>query len=275
MRGAGGVGAHQDLDVLDVTRPGSARAPGRAPSGGRRRCSRRRSRAAARRRAPPGSRSGVGVQRVEPVAALVVAGRALLLRVRGDQRRVDVDRQPLGRAVQLPEPLARPRVRRAQRVQQPRLRRDPVDHPERGRVRRHRPEQRLLVAHRAEIRHALAAVGEHHRQITDHPARVMTATPLLQPRQPQRQRAREPELVSDLRQQRAARVRHQTRSVRRDIYGYRASIAHHLQGEPPSSGSGPSASPRIPAQPDKSAPPPPGARSYCTIRVRACRKITR
>ena len=47
--------------------------------------------------------------------------------------------------------LARPRVRGAQRVQQLRVARDPVDHPKRGRVRRDRPEQRLLVAHRAQI----------------------------------------------------------------------------------------------------------------------------
>ncbi len=33
-----------------------------------------------------------------------------------------------------------------------------------------------------------------------------------------------------------ARMRHQTRSVRRDFYGCRASITHHSQGEPPSSG---------------------------------------
>ena len=58
---------------------------------------------------------------MKPIAALVVAGRALLLGMRGDQRRVDVDRQALRRAVQLPEPLARPSVRAADRVEQPRL----------------------------------------------------------------------------------------------------------------------------------------------------------
>ena len=180
---------------------------------------------------------GVGLQRVKPVAALVVPGRLLLLRRRADQRRVDVDRQPLGRAVQLPEALARPRVSGTQRVQQRRVGGDPVDHPERGRIRRDRPEQRLLVTHRPEVGHALAAVGEHHRQIADHPPRVMSATALLDRGQAQRQRLRQPQLVGCLRQQRAACVRHQPGSVRRDFYGYRAFIAHHLQGEPPSSGS--------------------------------------
>src|SRR3954451_9744503 len=86
----------------------------------------------------------------------------------------------------------------------------------------------------------------------------MTATPPLDHGKPQRQRLREPELVSHLRQQRAPRTRHQPGSVRRHFYGYQASIAHHPQGEPPSSGSGPSTSPTIPAQSDVSAPPPTG-----------------
>ena len=143
VRGAGGVGAHQDLDRLDVLGRDLRERQVEHRDDDRRRCSRRRSPAAA---APPSASRvsiGVGQQRVKPVAALVVAGRPLLLRVRGDQRRVDVDRQPLRRAVQLPEPLARPRVRRAQRLQQRRVGRDPVDHPKRRRVRRDRPEQRL------------------------------------------------------------------------------------------------------------------------------------
>ena len=175
--------------------------------------------------------------------------------MRGDQRRVDIDCQPLRRAVQRPEPLARPRVRSPQHVHQPGVGRDPIDHPERRRVRRDGTEQRLLIAHRPEIGHALAAVGQHHRQVPNHPARVMPTTSLLQARQPQRQRPGQSNLVSDLRYQRAARVRHQTRSIRRDLYGYPASSTHHPQGEPPSSGSGPSTSPRIPAQPDRTEPP--------------------
>src|SRR3954469_13506624 len=86
----------------------------------------------------------------------------------------------------------------------------------------------------------------------------MTTTTPLDLTKPQRQRSREPELVGHPSQQRGARVRHEPRSVRRDFYGYRAPITHHPQGEPPSSGSGPSTSPTIPAQPDVSAPPPAG-----------------
>jgi hypothetical protein len=128
----------------------------------------------------------VDLQRVKPVAALVVPGRLLFLRMRRDQRRVHIDRQPLRRVMQLPEPSPGARVRDPDRVQQPRLRRDPLDHPKRRRVRRDRPKQRVLLPDRTEIGDALAAVDEHHREIADHPARVMTATPLLDRRQPQR-----------------------------------------------------------------------------------------
>ena len=56
----------------------------------------------------------------------------------------------------------------------------------------------------------------------------MAAPPLLQRSESQRQCPGEPELVRHLRDQRAARVRHQPGSVRRDIYGYMAPIAHHV-----------------------------------------------
>jgi hypothetical protein len=98
----------------------------------------------------------VHVQRVEPVPMLVIPGRLLLLRMRGDQRRVHVDRQPLRRTNKLPEPRPRPGVRIPDSVQQPRRGGDPVDRPERGRVRRHRSEQRVLITGRAQVRQALA-----------------------------------------------------------------------------------------------------------------------
>jgi hypothetical protein len=97
-------------------------------------------------------------------------------------------------------------VSQADRARQPRLRRDPVDHPKRCGVRRDRPEQRVLLTDRAQIGDALDAIDEHHREIADHPARVMTAASLLDRTQPQRQRLREPNLVSDLRDERGARA---------------------------------------------------------------------
>jgi hypothetical protein len=130
--------------------------------------------------------------------------------------------------MQLPEPGAGAGMRDTDGGQQPWRGRDPVDHPKRRRVRRHLPEQHVLLTNGTEVRHALAAVGQHHREIADYPARVMPATPLLDRCQPQRQRPRESDLVSNLRDQRRARVRDQARSVRRDFYGYGASITHHL-----------------------------------------------
>jgi hypothetical protein len=59
--------------------------------------------------------------------ALVVPGRPLLLRMRRDQRRVNVERQPLRRTMRLREPRPGARVRDPDRVQQPGRGGDPVD----------------------------------------------------------------------------------------------------------------------------------------------------
>jgi hypothetical protein len=50
-------------------------------------------------------------------------------------------------------PGARPRMcaSGAQSLERLRLAREPIDQPERRRVRRQRPEQRLLIAHRAQV----------------------------------------------------------------------------------------------------------------------------
>ena len=162
---------------------------------------------------------------------LVVPGCSLLLRMRGDQRRVDVDRQGLRRARELPEPLTRRGVRGADRVQQPRCRCDPRDRPKRGRVRRHLAKQRLLLSDRAQVRHALAAVGKHHRQIADHPTQIMPTTTTLDARKTRRQRVRQPHRVRHLPKQRSPGVRDQARSVRRDFYRSPTSVTHHPQGD--------------------------------------------
>ena len=77
-----------------------------------------------------------------------------------------------------------------------------------------------------------------------------------------------PVLSATCAEQRAARVRHQTLSVRRDLYGEVAAIALHLQGDPPELALGPSASRTITAQADVPAPRnPQGAATSCMIRV--------
>lgn len=137
-----------------------------------------------------GSPCGPFRQRVKTEPTFEVARGALLLRMRRDQRRVEIDRQRPGRAMKSPEPVAH-----APRATHPAagLRGDPVDHPERRRVRRDHLEQRLLTADGGEIGHALAAVGKHHRQIPDHPSRIMPTPTLLHAGQAPGQRPREPQ----------------------------------------------------------------------------------
>jgi len=184
------------------------------------------------------------------------------------QRRVEVDVQPRGCPGQLPGARPRATVSSPQPLEAVGVTGDPVDHPKRRRARRDLPKQRLLIAERAQIGQAVAAVGEHHRQVTHDAAHVVAGLTRLEIAKAQRQRPRQPRLVGDLGQQRAARVRHQARSVRRHFYGYPAPIVRHLQGDPPESVLQASTPRRIPAQADGSAAPTIGAAAAsCTIRA--------
>jgi hypothetical protein len=143
--------------------------------------------------------------------------------------------------------LASAGVRRSQPVQPVGLGRDLVDHPERGRLRRDAPEQGRLVTQRAQVGQAVTAVSKHHREIANHPARVMTATPPTQRPSP-RESARDSPVFSATAPTAHSRMRRQTGSVRRHVYREFAAIALHLQGDPSELGSGPSTNRRIPAQ---------------------------
>jgi hypothetical protein len=123
------------------------------------------------------------------------------------------------------------------------------------------PEQRLLITERTEISQTLPAVGEHHREITDHAAVIVPGSTLLEVPKPRRQGAPQPGLLGDLGQQHAADVRDQTLSIRHDIYLETAAIALHPQGEPPELGNKVSTTPILQAQPDIPRPRPPGART--------------
>src|SRR5215212_5231595 len=104
----------------------------------------------------------IGQQRAKPKSALEVARWAVLLRVHGDQRRVDVDHHPLGPSAGVPGVPAPPRASAAQPGRQLRVRGDRIDHPPRGGVRSDLTEQRLLIAHRAQVCQAVATVSQHH-----------------------------------------------------------------------------------------------------------------
>jgi hypothetical protein len=210
----------------------------------------------------------IGQQRVKPEAALERARRAVLVGVRRDQRRVDVDDDPLGPSAGVPRVLARPRASGPQRVEQAPVAGDPIDDPKRRSVRRDLAEQRLLVADRAQIRKAVAPIGEHHRQVAHHPAGIVPAPPLAHPDKAPRQRPCQAQPVGRLGQQRRARVRDQTLSVRPDFYGETAAIALHPQGDPPERRGLGFDNHRIPAHSNSSAPPTTGgATASRTIRA--------
>ena len=86
-------------------------------------------------------------------------------------------------------------------------------------------EQRPLIAERPEIAQAVAAIPQHHGEVTDHAALIVPGPPPLEVRQLARQRPRQPAAISGLGQQRAASVRDLSRSVRYDIYREITSIA--------------------------------------------------
>ena len=158
----------------------------------------------------------VAAQRVKPIAVLVVAGRQLLLRMRGHERRVDVQRDRVGAPAGVPHPGAGRGPGGPDPVQQ--LLVDRLQHPVDRRLRRPGAEQALLPAVGIKVGHAIAAVGEHHRHVAQHPAGIVRRAPLARLGQRPRQRAGQPEVIRQLDQQRDARVRHQPLSVRRHFY---------------------------------------------------------
>lgn len=192
--------------------------------------------------------------------------------MRSDQRRVDVDDQRPGRpSAERERPSAHRRARRPQRVEQAAIA-DTVDDAPRRRIRSDGAEQGALITQRAQVTQRVAAVGEHHHQIAHDAAGIVAAPPLAQPRQTARRRPCQPEPISDLAQQRRARVVDRLIvSVRRHRHSYRAAIALHPQGDPPEPGFEPSASRKLPAQPDRtSAPATAGALATARSGLGAC-----
>jgi len=137
------------------------------------------------------------------------------------------------RARQFPHPGAGGGVRCAQALKAFGIAGDHVDHPEHRRPRRHRPEQRLLIGQRGDVAEAVSAISQGHREVPEHPARIMAAAAPAQRPQLLRERPGQPSLVRRAQQQRGTRVRNQSVSVRPNFYRETASIAHHLQGDPP------------------------------------------
>jgi hypothetical protein len=146
-----------------------------------------------------------GQQRVKPEPALVVPGRVLLVRMRGDRRRIEVEDHFLGSRARRPGPRSRLGARRAQALKL--CLTDRQKHPPCGRDRRDVPEQRRLRAERDQVRHAPPAVGQHHRQIAEHPAGIVNRAPLAGLGQRPPERVAQTESLGGQRQQRGARSR--------------------------------------------------------------------
>ncbi len=129
----------------------------------------------------------------------------------------------------------RPRADSGPRVTQPAQRDliDALDGPPRRGTRRDRLKQLRLIAQRAEVGDAVTLVGEHHRQVAQHMARIMATGPLTRARQRRGELARDPEAIGQPSDQRGPRARHQPVAVRSDFYRYNAAIGLHHLGDPP------------------------------------------
>jgi len=167
-------------------------------------------------------------ERMKPVPVLVVPGHQLLIGVRGQQRRVDVERQRVRPGARVPHPRPRCCAGGPDLTQQPLV--DRLQHPMRRGLRRPSAEQPLLPTVGIQIGHAVAAVGEHHRHINENPARIMRRAPLPRQRQRLRQPARQTNAVGQRNRQCSPGVGHHTLAVRRDFYRSQPSLWLHQPG---------------------------------------------
>ena len=128
-------------------------------------------------------------------AALEGPRRALLLGGGVDQRRVEVDEERTvgsgagSQARSRAYPAGAP-----QRAEQLGVAGDRLDRAPGGGIGGDRAEERLLVAHGAQVGEVLAAGGEHHREVAHHPAGVMDSAALAHRREAPRERLRQPDV---------------------------------------------------------------------------------
>jgi hypothetical protein len=148
--------------------------------------------------------------------------------MRGQQRRVDVQRDRVRARARVPHP--RPSDGSASPYPAKQLLTDRLQHPMGRGLRGSSAEQPLLTPVPIHVRDTSAAVSEHHRHVAQHPPGIVRGAPLPRPGQRSGQRAGQPNPVSQLDQQRRARVRHQPLAVRRDFYRSETSLWLHQLG---------------------------------------------
>ncbi len=175
----------------------------------------------------------VAQQRVEAEALLPGRRGVLLLRVRGQQARVEVEPQHLRRIGQVrsgagrPGPLPRRGPCRPQEIQPHRV--DPVHHPPRGRVRGDRPEQLRLIPQRPQVPQRVPTVCDGHRQIHQHLPGRMRGRQRVGVDQRGGPALDQTGLGRQLAQQRGPSVRHDPLTIRGDLEPTRALVTLHLK----------------------------------------------
>jgi hypothetical protein len=188
-------------------------------------------------------------QRVEPEAALVGPGRALLVGVRGHQGGVHVhQQQPIHVGAGLPRPCPGLRPGGPQPGQAVFVAGDSLDHPPGGRGGRYLAEQRRLVAQHRKIRKAVPAVGQHHHKVAQHASGPMPMPPGLPATRPPAKRLGEPQPVGQLDQQQRAGVADDAVPVGSDVNPRDCLGTLHQQGALLEPGLQPSDSRILPAQ---------------------------
>jgi hypothetical protein len=187
-------------------------------------------------------------QRMEPEPAFVGGrGAVLVVRVRGDQRRVEVDTQrlddrfaALGRGDDRRRRTRPPRPRPCLTAGGVEAFDDQLVVAERHdravgrRSRRDITEQLGLAVQHRHVAQRVAAVGQRHDQVAHDLARIMPhprPAPTHRPRQP----CGQPDPVGGLRQQRGARPAGHAVSVRGDVEPTARLATLHPQGGPPAS----------------------------------------
>jgi hypothetical protein len=174
-------------------------------------------------------------QRVEAIAALVVAGGALLVGVGRDKRGVDVQDEAPGGARQAPGAGAGGAASLAQAGQHPFV--ETLQTAVGGGIRGDLAEQYALVSERSQVGQAVAAVGQHHGQVAHHPAGLV-ADRAGEDAQRRNEAVAEPQSVGQSAEQRRAGARGQGGLCGAHFNAQRRRGSVHLHGDPPESGLG-------------------------------------